>query len=202
METFIVALKSREIKLPKFLLWKIAHHACLELDYSRELAEYFHGSNTFKAALHRGKKLAERMAESMGNEELYCYRKNILIHCSEYLVLRVSDYLVHRCKWYIFERVALSGNVSLLYTLLQRAQYMSVYFNDITVKGILASCHLNMIEYLLEHGLIYTLRLEHKTSEGILGHIVAKLPKETTANYFVRANDCYPHTASVLRKYL
>ena len=202
MEILLAALKSCGIKLPKFLLWKIANDAELELDYSCELAEYFHGEDTLKNAIIRKKKLADSMAKSMGNEELYHYSKNILASCSEYLVLRISDYLFQLYGYNVFERVALSGNVSLLHALLQKEPHISVCYNENTVEDVLAAGHFQMVEYLLDHDLLHSLSTDQGSSEEVLGCIVAKLPKETIVDYFVKTLNGCPNTASVLGKYL
>jgi len=200
MEILLAALKAHRIKVPKFLLWKIANDADLELNYSCELAEYFHGGYTFNLAVLRKKKLADRMAKSMSDNELYRYSGNILISCSEYLFLRISDYLVQRYGSHVFERAARSGNVSLLHALRQKHPYEESY-PEVT-ENLLTAGRFQMIEYLLVNDLLYLSEDVHNSSEDVLEEVVAKLPKETIAAYFLKAvNDC-PHTASVLRKYL
>ena len=202
METFIAALKTRKIKLPKFLLWEIAGHAELALDYSVELAKYFYGRHTFYLALYRGKKLAEVLAKSMSNSQLQNHHRNILASCSEYLVLRISDYLFQLYGYNVFERVALSGNVSLLHALLQKEPHISVCYNENTVEDVLAAGHFQMVEYLLDHDLLHSLSIEQGSSEEVLERIVAKLPKSTVVDYFVKTLNGCPNTASVLKKYL
>ncbi len=203
METFIAALKTRNVRLPKFLLWKIAAHAGLELDYSLELAEYCHGADTFKVALIRGKKMAERMAENMYDEELYQYGGNILrASCPEYFVLRISDYLVERYGNYFFSCVALSGNVSLLHFLHQNYAETVPSFSPCSLKNIFADGHLDMVEYLLKHDLLHSHVMGYECPEKVLEEIVAKLPKEAVAENFSKAVHYCPITASVLRKYL
>lgn len=202
MEILLAALKSCGIKLPKFLLWKIANDAELELDYSCELAEYFHGENTLKNAIIRKKKLADRMAKNMGNEELYHYSKNILASCSEYLFLRISDYLIRRYNYCVFDHAMLSGNVSLLHALRQKHLYVRAYAGLKLTSIIFEAGHFQMVEYLWNRNLIYPDTNGHNRSEDVLKEIVSKMPKEAVANYFVRVDDGCPHLASVLKEYL
>jgi len=202
MEILLTALKTRGIKLPKFLLWKIVGYAQLELDYSRELAEYFHGEDTFKRALHRGKKLAERMAVSMKDSKLIRFGEFILLSGSAYFVLRISYYLTQHYGRKVFDRAVLDGNVSLLCALFKNHSYAVVYFDIEIVQSILEKEHVKMIEYLLDHDLLRPHSRGYNRSEYVLAEAVSATPKEIVVECFLQAVDDCPRTASVLGRYL
>ena len=202
METFIAALKTRNVRLPKFLLWKIASHAELEFDHSVELAEYFHGEKTFEIALLRKKKIEGRTVRSMNDCGLEFYTEDILRYCPEHFVLRISDHLTTRHGRRVFDRAVLLGKFSILCALYQKHSNMTVYFGNSHLKKIFEAGHIKIIEYLLQQNLLCSSIYCRSSSEEVLKEVVSKMPKETVRMHFLKADENCPCTASVLKKYL
>jgi len=198
MEILLAALKSRGIKLPKFLLWKIAREAYLELNYSRELAEYFYNE-----------KLAITMAATMSDYKLQVYDRPILKSGLAPLILRISNYLVVCYNYDVFDYAAITGNVSLLHALCQKHSNMTPKFSLELAEELFRRKMTAMLEYLLD-----TNRLTHQTfmafnfvelvndsSEEVIRTIAVGLSRREIADFLQSAKDC-PHLATILRRYL
>ncbi len=209
MEILLAALKSRGIKLPKFLLWKIAREAYLELNYSRELAEYFYNEKTFGMAILRKKKLAITMAATMSDYKLQVYDRPILKSGLAPLILRISNYLVVCYNYDVFDYAAITGNVSLLHALCQKHSNMTPKFSLELAEELFRRKMTAMLEYLLD-----TNRLTHQTfmafnfvelvndsSEEVIRTIAVGLSRREIADFLQSAKDC-PHLATILRRYL
>lgn len=149
MDILIQILRRRGLKLPKFLLWKIAQLADLELEYSVELAEYFYGENAPRFGFLRGARIGRHYIHALPN--LRKFKSEILDAGDGYLTRVYFERLGDSYeKAYGLEAIALTGSVEDIKIYIGGLKTV----HQITDIGALMKQQ-EALEYLYNEGLTY-----------------------------------------------